>query len=564
MVGGALLVGAAAATVASVHILVRASVYYKCDTYERLAQIAVAPSVRTAVEACLLIFCAGCAVAYVIAVGDILQQAGLLLGCSTGCSRTPTLLLVYATAMLPLSLLRRVQSLQCASCFSISAIMILVVAVFMHWMEHFHLTTPTPDENATEMLFEAQNSFDWHWSLDNQNETNAQDNDNDTDATTTVRLADFLWPAGGIVSVLTACPIVLFAFSCQANVCSIFQELTVPSSSPSQRMPGSTTQRDDDEAAEKSKLMGIVTLLAVGICATLYGCVSLITLADFGSHVQANMLSCYVDAGPMMQAATAAMAVAVILAFPLNIFPARVTLLGMIAKYRYRHGEPTIFLSMAAARSNPAAASSTLDRRVLVPNEGLTAALLDDEEMDQESREPNLQLQNIAHDPLNEQEYLAVEQLFSADTNHILHFSLEGRPVHTGTISIARGNNASSLSDSDYYEDEDDVFDLRLHVLTTLFLTGLVLGLALILPNISVVFGLLGGTASSVLGFCVPGLIGLRMVEDTERRQQQQSSEDRPWKLKLVSWLLLSGGVAVGCLTTGVTVYSVLLRPNYR
>jgi hypothetical protein len=34
-----------------------------------------------------------------------------------------------------------------------------------------------------------------------------------------------LWPTNGLISIITACPIILFAFSCQCNVCAIFTEL---------------------------------------------------------------------------------------------------------------------------------------------------------------------------------------------------------------------------------------------------------------------------------------------------------------------------------------------------
>lgn len=75
----------------------------------------------------------------------------------------------------------------------------------------------------------------------------------------------------------------------------------------------------------------------------------------------------------------------------------------------------------------------------------------------------------------------------------------------------------------------------------TLAITSLVLALAMVAPNISVVFGLLGGTTSSVIGFILPGMVGIKVLHGRER-----------WKARL----LVVGGVVIGILTTAVTVYS--------
>jgi hypothetical protein len=64
-----------------------------------------------------------------------------------------------------------------------------------------------------------------------------------------------------------------------------------------------------------------------------------------------------------------------------------------------------------------------------------------------------------------------------------------------------------------------------------------------VIPNISVIFGLLGGTTSSLLGFVIPGLLGLQM--DSKN---------------ITAWILVVAGSFVGFLTTGVTVYSTVLE----
>ena len=106
-----------------------------------------------------------------------------------------------------------------------------------------------------------------------------------------------------------------------------------------------------------------------------------------------------------------------------------------------------------------------------------------------------------------------------------------------------------------HFADSDPPFNRTVHIVSTLFLTTSTLILALILPNISVVFGLLGGTASSWLGFCVPGLLGIQLYKN-----ECASGMPPRYRLLLTSWALLAGGIVVGVLTTGVTIYNTILH----
>lgn len=83
-----------------------------------------------------------------------------------------------------------------------------------------------------------------------------------------------------------------------------------------------------------------------------------------------------------------------------------------------------------------------------------------------------------------------------------------------------------------------------LHVLVTITLTGLSLLAALYIPGINVVFQLLGGTASALVCFCVPGLLALRselpLLATTSGR--------------LAVFALVIGGAVAGTVSTAVTV----------
>ena len=115
----------------------------------------------------------------------------------------------------------------------------------------------------------------------------------------------------------------------------------------------------------------------------------------------------------------------------------------------------------------------------------------------------------------------------------------EAQPLTNQTVTPDRQEQEPVFSEGD---DEDIVeFHPSQHILVTLLLAGAALGLALVVPNISVVFGLLGGTTSALLGFVVPGLLGLEM--DPSNRS---------------AWVLVVAGTIIGVVTTGVTLYSTI------
>jgi amino acid permease len=208
---------------------------------------------------------------------------------------------------------------------------------------------------------------------------------------------------------------------------------------------------------------------------------------DFGEGVMPNMLSCYTltSKETLLHIAFLAMAMAIVMAFPLNIFPARVSVTQMIAK----HPCNSIVVD-----------DQECQQLLQTDEEGCTSITryTELEQANQDSAQP-LQTQLLAQE--------------SSMTNE----------------------NAESL----YSEEEQEDFQAGQHVVVTLLLAGLALGLALVIPDISVVFGLLGGTTSALLGFVIPGLMGLKMDQTDVN-----------------SWVLVIAGSIIGLLTTGVTIYS--------
>ena len=450
-----LLLLSAWATYSSIELLAEIFDTYKLSTYEKAVERGLGRRFRSVVEISILVFCCGTAVGYVKAVGDIMERVVPFMSKS---HEQIAMCIVWLAAMLPLSCLRRMKSLECASSVGIMSIGTLLVAATVHLVR----------------------------SANNDHEYNQGDDrlffDNDENFTARnfeSSIASLLGPAGGSwLSVMQACPIFFYAFSSQVNVAQIFEEL-----------PGD----HGNDSSQKIKTMKQVTFLGVSVCGLLYASLSLVTLIDFGDRIKPNVLSCYnlgSKGQPLLHVAFLGMALAVVIAFPLNIFPARVSLIQM---WEEKQSENGLANGDDEAPTEP-------------NNEGIRQPLLS-----KESR-------STGYDSGGE-----------TDQNNNVDDPLGSPP-------------AIPLSRNDSMDDErPEEFHCAQHTFLTLFLAGLALGLALVVPNISVVFGLLGGTTSSLLGFVVPGLLALK--KDPNR---------------ISAWVLVIFGSLIGVLTTGATIHSMI------
>ena len=130
-----LLVLAAASTVGSIDLLVRCQSRTGLGGYEAMALVLLGPGALAVAEASVFVFCFGTAVAYVVAVGDLWQEGVLdvfsarLAGAGLAwIDREICMGAFWLAVMLPLSLLRRVDSLRYASLVGIGSIVFLVGA----------------------------------------------------------------------------------------------------------------------------------------------------------------------------------------------------------------------------------------------------------------------------------------------------------------------------------------------------------------------------------------------------------------------------------------------------
>jgi len=618
VVGAVLLLGGAAlATVASIRLLVRACTYYQLYTYESLCDVLYGPRLRTACELAILVFCQGCAVAYIIAMADILQQAQLLVRGS----RSWSMVVIWCGLLLPLSLQRTMAALQLSSAVGIAAIGTLVFAALIHllddeqeYMHHHHHHHHHNATNATIIIINEWDTEDYQISNTQTMSTIAErlgsalwrqllvgngsnDNTTDDDDSSSHHPVDWSalwWPQRGVLSVLTAAPIMLFAFSCQVNVPAILEELprNLPSSSTttttttSQSATTTTTTTTTTNMTPTEAFMNRVTIVAVTLCALLYASISAIALADYGTDVTPNMLQIYPMRG-IMQVAAGGMVLAVTMAFPLNVFPARVTLEGVV--------ESWLTSNDGSGGRNPDNGATSCGTRCcdkcfgcfrrrpdrMEAHATLTAALLEDQDDD---------LVAVGNAAATTTTTTARESSTRSTSSSSQRSTSSKAPHRRETATINDSYTAAILNelaaeegiiaDSSNNNDEEDVsnrdeniengdapppttapllhpnggrpttttttrtpsFPWFRHVCLTLLLAGSALGIALVAPNISIVFQIIGGTASSGLGFCVPGLLGLRLGREHQVK----------------SFLLLYGGILMAVFTTGVTIYQIV------
>lgn len=304
--GLVMLIAGAVATTYSIHLLMKARIATGCTSYEDLTVNIFGRPMGFFVEVNIMIFCFGTAVAYIIAVGDILEPALELTGLdrtilgwlnvnnetknvplsssmpldsltpssslspsasSLSPNQVQTLRIVsmvtfFGLIMFPLSLLEKINSLRFTSFFGVAAIFYLVFSTVYQSVAALH-----------------RGGWDATWGR--------------TSAVNT----DFF-------SIVQAAPIIMFAFTCQVNVFSIYDEL---------------------ERASPHR-MGKVTNHAIMTCLLVYLGMGVFGYLQFGDATLGNVLqNCFPTEDPMVIVSFAAITLTIVMAFPLVVFPCRYT-----------------------------------------------------------------------------------------------------------------------------------------------------------------------------------------------------------------------------------------------
>ena len=267
--GIALLCLGAAATVFSIQLLIAAVSVSGARTYEQLSLQVFGRGTEHVVEAGIILFSFGTAIAYLVALGDLLEPLVALLKQHLGwlgwLGRRFAMAAAWGLVMFPLSLFERVNSLRWTSLLGVLSIAYLVLVTICH-------------------ACAAGRARGWREQL------------RDT-------------PLGprDVASVLRAMPVMLFAFTCQVNVPALYAELRRPS----------------------RRRFGKVARRAAGICWTIYLLMGIFGAMEFGRGTNGNVLSNYdlraANAAPVMLAYLA-ISLTIVMAFPLVVLPCRHTM----------------------------------------------------------------------------------------------------------------------------------------------------------------------------------------------------------------------------------------------
>ena len=186
MFGILLLILSAYLTIVSIDIIIEACKRTGLCKYEDVTVRLAGRRAGRVLEISLLIFCFGTAVAYIVAIGDILDQ-GLhaiphlwnnedVVFVSIY-SREHIMILFWSVVMFPLSLQRNVESLERFSSLGVLSIIFLVIASVIHSIKHGVVLSEDTQTDISSMLW-----------------------------------PDSMW------NLFQAFPIIIFAFSCVSNV----------------------------------------------------------------------------------------------------------------------------------------------------------------------------------------------------------------------------------------------------------------------------------------------------------------------------------------------------------
>ncbi|TMW64181.1 hypothetical protein Poli38472_014298 [Pythium oligandrum] len=292
------LILAAFLTVYTIRLLIRAGDLTKLKSYEDLALYCFGKKVAIFVELNILIFCFGIAVAYIVTLGDIITPLGeLWFGAqSVFAQRWVLMSLACVVIMLPLSLLKDISSLQFSSILGVLSIIFLVFAVCLRSIMHAS-ANGLPE------------GISW-----------------------TINLTH---GANFMLSV----PIVMFAFTCQVNVFSIYTELQRP------------CIRRMNKVVDRATMISVGVYLTIGVVAYLAFGPSLVE-----PQYKGNILLSFPLSDTWIAISRAAITFTVAVAFPLNIFPCRFTIDMMFFAYskdsNFRHVAVTsglVFLALLLA-----------------------------------------------------------------------------------------------------------------------------------------------------------------------------------------------------------------------
>jgi len=393
----------------------------------------------------------------------------------------------WVVLMLPLSLLRSMGSLACSSFLGVAAIMFLVFATGLHCVVNRFI-------------------FDWDCAgtLSSHGNTCNQD----------LNYAKF---DSGMV---TALPLVMFAFTCQVNVYDIYRELKHPS---------------------EAKMMRISWLGMFGICLVVYASMGIFGYLDFLGTVQGNILvNLRYDVGhsAIISTAFVAITLTIVSAYPLVVFPCRESIFSILrAPKTSKDRDRMIEQHRAGVNAG---------QYVVGPGARLTTSVLPsppnrDAPQSPVTSKPN---KNLGRSPASPKEE-------DSDDSFVLDLDEPLLP-HTHLLPSLVLPSHDLGAENYYVPPVPTRVYMRppawQHYLVSLCISVSAIVTAVFVPNIQVVFSLLGGICSSFLCFVFPAACVKRLGCCTA----ESVGVSGMVAIEILYW----GGAAAGLLSTAYTVYS--------
>jgi hypothetical protein len=395
---------------------------------------------RHLVEAMMIIFCFGAAIAYCITVGDILEPVrhlsympDIVRGPN---GRSIVMVVFWFCLMMPLSLLRSVNSLQFSSFLGVTAIVFLVIATIYHCIHHRGAWESACLGSACEEC-----SGGW------------------------CTITEAATPPSMSLDMFTSLPLIMFAFTCQVNVYDIYREL---------------------EDATEAKMMRISWVGMCGICLWVYLAMGVAGYLDFRGAIQGNILinlQYAVGQDAVVTGAFICIALTVVVAFPLCVFPCRESIFSIMRGPssdlerdemidQFRAGDDQVVVGPAARRSVSIAPTPS------TPEASLTLESASPRKMKPLLEEPLLEEAPMMHHaafmpPLALPSYPVEPEAYFVPPVPTRVYVRPGCCVHY-TVSLAISVGA--------------------------------LAVALLCPGVQVIFSLLGGFCSSFLCFVFPAM----------------------------------------------------------
>ncbi|KAJ4266475.1 hypothetical protein NW762_004461 [Fusarium torreyae] len=252
------------------------------SSFFALSQITY-PNAAVIFDAAIAIKCFGVGVSYMIIIGDLMP--GVVLGFLSNANSAPYLvdrnfwITAFMLIIIPLSFLRRLDSLKYTSIVALVSIGYLIVLVIYHFASDKHA-----DPGSIRVI---------QW--------------------------------GGAIETLSALPVVVFAYTCHQNVRKLNPVLI--SSLTSQMFSILNELKDNSPAS----VVGVVST-SIGSAASIYIVVAITGYLTFGNAVVGNIVSMY-PTGAASTIGKAAIVVLVTFSVPLQVHPCRASL-DAVLKWR--------------------------------------------------------------------------------------------------------------------------------------------------------------------------------------------------------------------------------------